>query len=233
MGYKHMEILEVGEKMSKSLGKNGKTLLIGAAVVVGGLALFKGMSRGEEDSGEWITPTGFRSYPDAVTNANVIMGEVNDHTTAEEEITRDKIDDLQDYAQKGIEDIKTQADKNKTEVVNKIDSSTGKVVSKVDQSKKDIMTQITKSQHAVQHDLKAVKKSDHSKKAKKSSAHYYKKTSYKGVSIVDGLKSIGVNSSYKHRAQIAKANGMKGYHGTASQNLKMLHLLQKGKLKRG
>ena len=61
---------------------------------------------------------------------------------------------------------------------------------------------------------------------------YYPKCSYKGNSIVDGLKSIKVDSSYSHREKIAKANGINGYKGTSSQNTQMLNLLKQGKLKK-
>lgn len=59
---------------------------------------------------------------------------------------------------------------------------------------------------------------------------YYKKCASKYVSIVDALKSIGVNSSFSNRSKIAKANSIKGYVGLASQNKKMLDLLKQGKL---
>lgn len=51
-------------------------------------------------------------------------------------------------------------------------------------------------------------------------------------SIVDGLKSIGVDSSYSNRKKIAQANGISNYTGTASQNTKMLNLLKQGQLKK-
>lgn len=60
---------------------------------------------------------------------------------------------------------------------------------------------------------------------------YYPK--YKGlsISIVDALSAVGVKDVSKaHRAKIAKANGIKNYTGTPSQNLKMLKLLKNGKL---
>lgn len=60
---------------------------------------------------------------------------------------------------------------------------------------------------------------------------YYPK--YKGlsISIVDALASVGVKDVSKaHRAKIAKANAIKNYTGTPSQNLKMLKLLKNGKL---
>lgn len=63
-----------------------------------------------------------------------------------------------------------------------------------------------------------------------SAVKYFAKTSYKGISFVDGLKSIGASSTFTYRAKIAKANGMKLYIGTATQNTKLLNLLKQGKL---
>ena len=63
-----------------------------------------------------------------------------------------------------------------------------------------------------------------------SSASYYK--AFSGVSIVDGLKSIGVDSSMATRKRIAKANGISNYAGTAPQNTELLALAKKGKLKK-
>lgn len=63
-----------------------------------------------------------------------------------------------------------------------------------------------------------------------SSASYYK--AFSGVSIVDGLKSIGVDSSMATRKRIAKANGISNYAGTAAQNTELLALAKKGKLKK-
>ena len=59
---------------------------------------------------------------------------------------------------------------------------------------------------------------------------YYPAVEYDGVSIVDALKLINVDSSYSHRAQIAEANEIGQYSGFAAQNIKMLDLLKKGKL---
>lgn len=49
-------------------------------------------------------------------------------------------------------------------------------------------------------------------------------------SIVDGLKSIGVDSSFAHRQRIAVANSIANYKGTAPQNDKLVSLGKKGKL---
>lgn len=64
----------------------------------------------------------------------------------------------------------------------------------------------------------------------RDNVNYYPKYTGNTVSIVDALKSIGVNSSYDNRTNIAKRNGMANYIGSASQNLKLLHLLKEGKL---
>lgn len=64
----------------------------------------------------------------------------------------------------------------------------------------------------------------------KPQVKYYPKTSYSGYSLVDGLKSVGINSSYLNRSKIAQKNGINGYRGTASQNNQLLNLLKQGKL---
>lgn len=63
-----------------------------------------------------------------------------------------------------------------------------------------------------------------------SGVEYFPKCSYNGKSIVDGLKSIKVDSSFGYRKKIANANDIKSYLGLPSQNIKMLNLLKKGKL---
>ena len=59
---------------------------------------------------------------------------------------------------------------------------------------------------------------------------YYPPCSKSCNSIVDGLKSIGVDSSYANRKQIASLNGYSNYTGTAAQNNNLLSLLKQGKL---
>lgn len=62
---------------------------------------------------------------------------------------------------------------------------------------------------------------------------YYPKASAGGWSFVDALKSVGVKSpTMALRKKIAAANGIKNYKGSAIDNLKMLNLLKKGKLKK-
>lgn len=55
---------------------------------------------------------------------------------------------------------------------------------------------------------------------------------FTSTSIVDGLKSIGVNSTVDYRKKVAKVNGISNYKGTAEQNIKLLNLAKQGKLVR-
>lgn len=64
----------------------------------------------------------------------------------------------------------------------------------------------------------------------KKKSKYYKKCVINTVSLVDALKSIGIDNSFSFRKQIAITNGITNYRGTAEQNLKLLKLLKDGKL---
>lgn len=77
-------------------------------------------------------------------------------------------------------------------------------------------------------DLK--KKKVSTKKETATATKYFKKYTDDSGSIVDALKSIGATSTFTYRKKIAKANGIKTYLGTSSQNTKLLNLLKKGKL---
>lgn len=65
--------------------------------------------------------------------------------------------------------------------------------------------------------------------AKPTVAYYPAYTGNSG-SIVTGLNTIGVNSSFNYRKSIAIKNGISNYSGTAQQNVQLLNLLKQGKL---
>ena len=56
--------------------------------------------------------------------------------------------------------------------------------------------------------------------------NYYGRYSGKTSSIVTALNSLGISSSFANRKNIAKANGISNYTGTAAQNIKLLNLLK-------
>lgn len=65
-----------------------------------------------------------------------------------------------------------------------------------------------------------------------TSGKFYPACSSGQTSIVNALNSIGVDSSYNFRKQIAAANNISGYSGTAAQNTQLLSLLKAGALKK-
>ena len=67
---------------------------------------------------------------------------------------------------------------------------------------------------------------------RESNNGYLENSSYKGNSIVDALKQIGVDSSFEHRKILAQRNNISNYTGTPEQNTKLLNLLKQGKLKK-
>src|SRR5690625_504295 len=67
-------------------------------------------------------------------------------------------------------------------------------------------------------------------KSSKQSTSSAKTSTYTGDSIVDYLKSIGQPSSFAHRKKLAQQHGIKGYVGTASQNIRLLNALRGGKV---
>lgn len=51
-------------------------------------------------------------------------------------------------------------------------------------------------------------------------------------SLADALRSVGADSSFAFRAEIARANGYRDYQGTAEQNTALLYRLRNGRLRR-
>lgn len=69
--------------------------------------------------------------------------------------------------------------------------------------------------------------------AKKSKGKYYPKYTGSSGSIIEALKAVGEDDvSKEHRAEIAKKNGFSNFKFTSDENLKMISLLKKGKLKK-
>ena len=61
--------------------------------------------------------------------------------------------------------------------------------------------------------------------------NYLSNKNYKGLSIVDALKEINVDSSYAYRKQLANLNNIINYTETKEQNIKLLNLLKEDVLK--
>lgn len=63
-------------------------------------------------------------------------------------------------------------------------------------------------------------------------AAYYPAYTGKKTTLTAAMTSLGINSAYSNRKQIAKANSITGYLGTAAQNTQMYNLLVSGLLKK-
>ena len=141
-----------------------------------------------------------------------------------------KVDNVQNYL--------TTTVTPKVDTVQKTVSTVNNTVNTV----KNTVTNTAKSVKKVESNTNKIKKAVSTAKPKATAkttpktttkkTNTIKKTNYKGSSIVDGLKSVGVNSSYDNRKKIAKANGIKNYTGTAKQNTELLNKLKKGTLKK-
>ena len=64
------------------------------------------------------------------------------------------------------------------------------------------------------------------------SISYLSNSEYGDGSIVDGLKSIGADSSFDYRTLLAYENGIHNYRGSYEQNIELLNLLKTGNLKK-
>ena len=141
-----------------------------------------------------------------------------------------KVDNVQNYL--------TTTVTTKVDTVQKTVTTVNNTVNTV----KNTVTNTAKSVKKVESNTNKIKKAVSTAKPKatakttpkttKKTTNTIKKTAYKGDSIVDGLKSVGVNSSYDNRKKIAQANGIKNYTGTAKQNTELLNKLKKGTLKK-
>ena len=141
-----------------------------------------------------------------------------------------KVDNVQNYLTTTVTPKVDTVQKTVSTVNNTVNTvkntvnSTAKSVKKVESNTNKIKKAISTTKP------KATAKTTPKTTTKKTNT--IKKTSYKGDSIVDGLKSVGVNSSYDNRKKIAQANGIKNYTGTAKQNTELLNKLKKGTLKK-
>ena len=151
---------------------------------------------------------------------------------------------IQDTTIQSTDTIRNDINTVNTKVDNVQNYLTTTVTPKVDtvqstvNTVKNTVTSTSKSVKKVESNTNKIKKAVSTAKPKatakttpKTSTKTIKKTNYKGNSIVDGLKSAGVNSSYDNRKKLAQANGIKNYTGTAKQNTELLNKLKKGTLK--
>ena len=233
-----MGIKEIGGDIKRAVGGNGMYLLLGGGAL---LLIVYLLSKGDSSSNLTVA-TGYSAYPDAVTNANVIIGEVNDHSTNELSALKSQLEDTSSLLQEGDNSILEKIDTTTESITEKIDTgteqilknnaeSTSSILDTVNQNTNNLSTQISGVENKVNNVVNntTVNNTQASKTAK--TVKYYEPIkSYKGNSFVDALKKRGVSASMAFRKKIATVNGIKNYTGTAKQNSKLLALMKKGKL---
>lgn len=233
-----MNIKEVGNDIKKSLSGNGMYLLLGGGAL---LLIVYLLSKG--DSGSNLTvATGYSAYPDAVTNANVIIGEVNDHTTNEISTLKNQLEDTTTLMQEGDNSILEKIDTSTESITEKIDTGTEQILKSnaenttsildtVNQNTNNLSTQISGMENKVNTVVNnTTVNNTQASKTEKTVKYYEPIKSYKGNSFVDALKKRGVSASMAFRKKIASVNGIKNYTGTSKQDSKLLNLMKKGKL---
>ena len=227
-----MDIKEVGSDIKRAVGGNGMYLLLGGGAL---LLIIYLLSKGDSPSNLTVA-TGYSAYPDAVTNANVIIGEVNDHTTNELSLLKNQLEDTSSLLQEGDNSILEKIDTTTDSITEKIDTGTEQILKNNAENTSSILDTVQQNTNNLSTQISSVGKKVNTvnnttvNNSKKSTKKYFKKTSYSGKSFVDALKKRGANSSMSFRKKIANANGIKNYTGSAKQNTKLLNLMKKGKL---
>ena len=232
-----MRITEIGSDIKRTVGGNGVYLLLG-----GGLLLMVYLLTKQDSSSNLTVATGYSAYPDAVTNANVIIGEVNDHTTNELSALKNQLEDTSSLLQEGDNSILEKIDTSTESITEKINTgteqlmqsnaeNTSSILDTVNQNTNNLSTQISGVENKVNTTVNnTTVNNTQAPKTAKTVKYYEPIKSYKGNSFVDALKKRGVSASMAFRKKIASVNGIKNYTGTAKQNSKLLNLMKKGKL---
>lgn len=248
------------DDLKKVFGEKGVWIVLGVGVVLFVVALFLG---DKTDGDTMVTPTGYTSYPDAITNANTIIDSVNQYTA----YTGDRIiestggymeeglKNLQGNIQTSLDEIDSSYDSilNSLSTMNRAQETTSQPVKQSKplrepvntiksnrlkvQSRKSTMK--TPQQLSIENPGIPIPVENPTSTTAKTTTNkqYYNKTNYTGTSLVDGLKSVGVYSidgknvgSWNSRKELAAANGIKNYTGTAAQNTTLLNKLKAGTL---
>lgn len=135
-----MNIKEIPEKINESFGGYGGIILLGAVALI-----FISNLGDDSDEETMVAPSGYSAYPDAVTNANVIIGQVNDHTTAE---IKNLGDELNDNINNSTESVLEKIDTSTDSITNKIGTATDDIKKSQTDSTKTLTDVVNANQQA-------------------------------------------------------------------------------------
>lgn len=261
------EVKDFADDVKKGIGNKGFYILIAAAGAFGLYNLLK-----DNNSNEYVSATGYASYPDVGENSEVVIDSLSNEIwashdevvgaieTSESEVIQnmdEHFEETNGYIQEGLNNQQEIMDKIEAPRQNSVIEYANTVYFDRNQPTATSSYTITdtKPEYAVETKTvqtvgKPNKKSSKSKtklntpstkaatSTKKTtsttSPSTYNYTTKKGLntnaSIVDALKATGADSSMEARKEIAAANGIKNYKGTAAQNTKMLNMMKSGDL---
>ena len=135
-----MNIKEIPEKINESFGGYGGIILLGAVALI-----FISNLGDDSDEETMVAPSGYSAYPDAVTNANVIIGQVNDHTTAE---IKNMGNELNDNISNSTESVLEKIDTSTDSITNKIGTATDDIKKSQTDSTKTLTDVVNANQQA-------------------------------------------------------------------------------------
>ena len=135
-----MNSREIPEKINESFGVYGGIILLGAVALI-----FISNLGNDSDEETMVAPSGYSAYPDAVTNANVIIGQVNDHTTAE---IKNLGNELNDNINNSTESVLEKIDTSTDSITNKIETATDDIKKSQTDSTKTLTDIINANQQA-------------------------------------------------------------------------------------
>lgn len=266
------EVKDFADDVKKGIGDKGFYILIAAAGAFGLYNLLKY----NNSSSEYVSATGYASYPDVGENSEVVIDSLSKEIWAshdevvgtiessESEIIQnvdEHFEETNGYIQEGLNNqqeilskIEAPRQNNVIEYENTVYFDRNQPTSKSSYTITDTKPEYAVETKTIQTVGKPNTKSSTSKKSTKTKSHQtstkaatstkkttsttspatYNYTTKKGLdtstSIVDALKATGANSSMAARKEIAAANGIKNYTGTAAQNSKMLNMMKSGDL---
>lgn len=182
-----MEIKEITTKLTNSFGGYGIYILLGAVALV----FISNLGKNENEGEQMVAPTGYTAYPDAVTNANVIMSEVNNHTTNE---IKNLGDTLQDNIHNTTESVLEKVDTSTDTITNKIDTSANQIMKKQSDTHDTLIDSIAKNQNSFNKINNSVNQIKNDVTTVKKDVKKVKKNTKKSKGTVKGKAKPKINS---------------------------------------
>lgn len=224
-------------------GKNFPIIAIGFVIIL----VFMMAKNNNSESNQSVS-TAYASYPDSVTNADVIISTIQNSINYSQSEIQDDITDLSNTIQEGFESQKDLTNKIGTDILGSISDSKNAILSEENKNTNMILSgveSVSKSQKNLENVVysQSEKILDSTKNlsndisnlsgltytAIKEQKEFFEKSDYTGDSLVEALKELG-NSSYTFRKELAKANDIPAYIGSETQNNVLLGKFKNGTL---